>query len=322
MMFQKAKKSKAKLRVALAGPPGSGKTESALRMARGLVGPEGKIAVLDTENDSASLYADRYDFDVAPLHAPYTPESYIKGIKSAEEAGYDLLIIDSATHEWKGSGGVLSIHSSVVQSQKNANSYVAWNTVTPRHQAFVDAIVQSKIHIICTMRSKTAYVQGKKNGKTIIDKVGEAPEQRAGFEYEFTSVLDIRQSDHKAVASKDRSGVFKGQTPILITEQTGQALHEWLNSGEAPEPVEYRPSPAMQAESTKWINNAHKRGKWDEAIQAVDTQFEGDDAAFMKRQLELARETLSVGSLSDEDNNLDFGDDFDPQTGEVYQQEA
>lgn len=149
-MFKKAERKQAKLRLALAGPSGSGKTYSALLIAKGL---GGKIAVLDTEKGSASLYADLVDFDVVDLMAPFTPERYIDVITAAEAAGYDTLVIDSYSHEWTGPGGCLEANEALAHSKFRGNTWAAWNETTPRHRKLTNKILGSSMHIICTMRS-------------------------------------------------------------------------------------------------------------------------------------------------------------------------
>jgi len=225
-MFKKAERKQAKLRLALAGPSGSGKTYSALLLAMGL---GGRIAVIDTEHGSASLYADIADFDSLELHAPYSPERYIEAITNAEQAGYNVLIIDSYSHEWTGSGGCLEANEQLAHQKFRGNTWAAWNETTPRHRKLTDKILTSSLHIICTMRSKTETVQGE--GKKIL-KLGMKSEQRDGTDYEFTVVLDLTHDGHTAIASKDRTKLF-GQ-PELISEETGKRLLAWLNSGVSP----------------------------------------------------------------------------------------
>lgn len=226
-MFKKAERKQAKLRLALAGPSGSGKTYSALLLAMGL---GGRIAVIDTEHGSASLYADLVDFDAMELHAPYSPERYIDAITAAEQAGYETLIIDSYSHEWTGSGGCLELNETVAHQKFRGNTWAAWNETTPRHRKLTDKILTSSMHIICTMRSKTETVQGEGNK---ILKLGMKSEQRDGTDYEFTVVLDLTHDGHTATASKDRTKLF-GQ-PELISADTGRRLLAWLNSGLNPE---------------------------------------------------------------------------------------
>lgn len=226
-MFKKAERKQAKLRLALAGPSGSGKTYSALLLAMGL---GGRIAVIDTEHGSASLYADLVDFDAMELHAPYSPERYIDAITAAEQAGYETLIIDSYSHEWTGSGGCLEQNETVAHQKFRGNTWAAWNETTPRHRKLTDKILTSSMHIICTMRSKTETVQGE--GKKIL-KLGMKSEQRDGTDYEFTVVLDLTHDGHTATASKDRTKLF--DQPELISADTGRRLLAWLNSGISPE---------------------------------------------------------------------------------------
>jgi hypothetical protein len=222
-MFKKAERKQAKLRLALAGPSGAGKTYSALLIAKGI---GGKVAVLDTEKGSASLYSDLMDFDVVDLAAPFTPERYIEVITAAESAGYDTLIIDSYSHEWTGPGGCLEENERLAQLKFKGNTWAAWNETTPRHRKLTNKILGSSLHIICTMRSKTETVQGE--GKKII-KLGMKSEQRDGTDYEFTVVLDVAHDSHEAVASKDRTRLFNGYE--VITEEAGRKLIAWLNGG-------------------------------------------------------------------------------------------
>lgn len=234
MAFAKAVRKKAKLRLAITGPSGSGKTWGALTIAKGL---GGKIACIDTENGSASLYAHMVDFDVLTLTAPYSPERYIEAIKEAEAAGYDVLIIDSTTHEWSGVGGCLEINEKTAQAKFRGNTWSAWNETTPRHRKFIDAMLQSNLHIIATGRSKTETAQTEEGGRKKVVKLGMKTEQRDGFEYEFTVVLDLTHDGHFALPSKDRTGLFSGD-PKPIDENTGKALLQWLENGAEPAKVE------------------------------------------------------------------------------------
>lgn len=237
-MFKKAERKKAKLRLALSGTSGSGKTYGALQIAKGI---GGKVAVLDTERGSASLYADMMDFDVVELGPPYEPERFIEVMDAAAKAGYDILIIDSITHEWKGAGGMLEIVDNIARAKFRGNSYAAWNEGDKRHRRFIDAMLHSPLHVIVTMRSKAVYVEGERNGKKTIEKQGAAPEQRDGIEYEFTAVLDLTVDGNLAVKSKDRTRLFND--PFRITEDTGRKLREWLESGAESQP-ETRPTAA------------------------------------------------------------------------------
>jgi hypothetical protein len=229
MSFVKAVRKQAKLRLALTGPSGSGKTYSALLLAKGF---GGKVAVIDTEHGSASLYCHLLDFDVMELTAPYSPERYIAAIKDAEDAGYDVLVIDSISHEWNGTGGMLQINEQVAKAKFQGNTWAAWSESDPRHRKFIDAMLQSNMHVIVTMRSKTETAQSKdeRTGKSKVQQLGMKAEQRDGIIYEFTTVLDIVHGEHYATATKDRTGVFIGD-PQVITQDTTKSLLAWLATG-------------------------------------------------------------------------------------------
>jgi hypothetical protein len=230
MQFMKATRKRAKLRVLIASPAGGGKTTAALNIATGL---GGKTAVIDTERGSASLYSDSFEFDTLELQPPFSPERFIEAIKAAQGAGYDNLIIDSATHEWDGSGGCLEINEMLAQSKYRGNTWSAWSETTPRHRAFIDAMLQSNMHVIITARSKTETVQGEDKK---VRKIGMKIEQRAGLEYEASLVFELDHESHIAVATKDRTRMFA--TPAHITQETGQKLLAWLESGAEVVPTE------------------------------------------------------------------------------------
>ena len=182
--------------------------------------------MIDTESGRGELYAKEFDYDVVTMSAPYLPEKYIAAIEAAEAAGYDNLIIDSLSHAWAGSGGLLDQQGHIADSGKG-NSFTAWRTITPKHNALIDKIIGSKCHIIATMRAKTDYIITEENGRREVKKVGLAPVQRDGLEYEFTVVFDITK-DHTLNVSKDSTQLFDGTYPKL-TEDIGRQLNSWLN---------------------------------------------------------------------------------------------
>ena len=233
--LRKATRQKAKLRLGLAGPSGSGKTYSALLISYGLVGDWSKVAIIDTENGSADLYEGLGEYNVLSLTAPYSPERYIDAVKYCVDAGMECVIIDSITHEWNGKGGCLELHEKKMQSMRIPNSYTAWAEITPRHQSFIDCILQSPIHIITTVRTKTEYVLIEKNGKQVPEKVGMAAQTRDGFEYELTIFFELGM-DHRAFPSKDRTGLFAGKEPAVLTIETGKILAQWCDVGEPLKP--------------------------------------------------------------------------------------
>lgn len=220
MTFTKAKKTNSKLRLAITGTAGSGKTFGALLIAQGL---GGNIAMIDTENGSGNVYADLCDYDICNLSAPYDPRRYVQCIHEAEQAGDNVIIIDSISHEWNGEGGCLDLHARETASGKG-NSFTAWAKITPLHNMFVQALTASPCHIIATIRSKTDHII---NDSRQVVKVGLAPVQRDGIEYEFSTVFDISAS-HLASVNKDRTALF-GDTPFTISPDIGARLRKWLN---------------------------------------------------------------------------------------------
>ena len=234
-MFRRAQRRRARLRLALAGPSGAGKTYSALLIARGRVGPEGTIALIDTERGSGDLYADLMAYDVATLDPPYTPRAYMALLREAQ--AYDVVIIDSLSHAWSGEGGILDMVDQAGRAARG-NKFAGWREVTPQHNALVDAILAHPGHVIVTLRTKTAWeVVTNSRGKAAPVKVGLKPEQREGLEYEFTVVLDLAVDGHVATASKDRTQIFDGshEVPSLAT---GERLRVWLDGGTpTPDPM-------------------------------------------------------------------------------------
>jgi len=232
MQLQKAARKQSKIKLSISGSSGSGKTFSALLLAYGICGDWNKIAVLDSENYSASLYAHLGSFNVINLQEPFTPEQYIDAIHICEQSGIEVIIIDSISHEWNGKGGCLEIHEKETAKMKIPNSFTAWAAVTPRHQSFIDAIVQSRAHIVCCMRSKTEYILTERNGRQVPQKVGMAPITRDGFEFEVSIHFELDQQ-HKAFCSKDRTGLFTQNNPFIISQQTGKQIIDWCQSGDA-----------------------------------------------------------------------------------------
>jgi len=241
MQFVRATKKQLKARVAIDGPSGAGKTYTALVLATALAGANGKIAVIDTERGSAKLYSDKFGFDVLELQE-FSPVLYTQAIETAEHAGYQVVVIDSLTHAWEGEGGALDLVDKAA-ARVQGNSYVAWRDVTPLHRKMVDTILQSNCHIVATMRSKMDYVQERdeQKGKTIIRKVGMAPIQRQGIEYEFTIVGDM-DIDHHFVVSKSRCDLMADKVFTKPTAKDFEPFVKWLDSGDVSPKVEYKPA--------------------------------------------------------------------------------
>ena len=236
MSFQirKAERTQVSPKIAISGPSGSGKTLTALMVAYGITKDWSKILVIDTENNSAELYANATiknitknigQFDVIPFGPPFSPQRYVEAINVAEQAKYQVVIIDSLSHSWNGSGGALDM----VNNSSSINSYAAWKNITPVFQRMIDKILQSNCTVICTMRAKQEYVmETNEKGKQAPKKVGMAPIIRDGIEYEFTTVIDMNL-DHYGFASKDRTGMFNGQ--LVMDDSIGQAFEAWRING-------------------------------------------------------------------------------------------
>ncbi len=225
--FKKASRKQVKLRLNISAPSGAGKTMSALLLAKGLVGDWSKIGLIDTENDSASLYDHLGEFNTLNL-TKYSPEDYIEAINKGVAAGFECIIIDSSSHEWDGPGGCIDLNEKLAQSKYRGNTWSAWNEITPRHDRFVQTILQSPVHIITCTRSKMETVMGE--GKKV-HKVGMKDIQRSGWEYELTLSFNIERDTHTTTVSKDRTELFEGKDAFVITEATGQLIKDWCEKG-------------------------------------------------------------------------------------------
>jgi hypothetical protein len=245
--FKKATKRMAKLKLAVNGPAGSGKTLSSLLLAKGLVdgleprkekhadgSVKARVAVIDSENASACLYINHQklgglEFDIDEMDPPYTAQKYLASIKAAIAGGYDVLIIDSYSHVWAGEGGLLDQKSA--KDSRGGNSFTNWNEITKLHEQIKSLVLFSDIHIIATMRTKQEYIlQANDKGKQEPKRVGLAPVQREGMEYEFTVVFDIDIS-HQFLVSKDRTSLFDGYVGT-IDETVSHKLLAWLGDAD------------------------------------------------------------------------------------------
>jgi hypothetical protein len=230
-MLQKATRKKVKIRMSLASPTGFGKTYSALLIAHGMTGNWEKIAVIDTENESASLYSDLGEYYTVPIAPPFTTEKYIQAIKACEDAGIEVIIIDSVSHVWSGQGGLLEYQSSL------GGRYQDWAKATPLYQRWLDTILQSKCHVITTNRKKQAYAMVQDGNKAKVEKQGIEDVIRDGYDYEMTIAFDIINDKHLAKASKDRTRMFSDKPEFVITEDIGRMIKAWCEQGiEVPKP--------------------------------------------------------------------------------------
>jgi hypothetical protein len=258
-LFKKATKFESRLRFAIVGVSGSGKSYTSLAIATGL---GGKVAAVDTEKGSLSKYADLFSFDVLELSS-FHPQTYIDAIQVAENAGFDVLIIDSLSHAWMGKDGALELVDKAAKRNQGGNSFSAWRDVTPLHTALIDAILGSKMHIIATMRSKTEYVlETGRNGKMTPRKVGMAAVQRDGMEYEFDVVGEINQ-EHELVITKTRCSALTDGIFAKPGKEIADLLNDWLKGEKLPEPQQQPPAKlhALPPPSPHAADNCEAIGK-------------------------------------------------------------
>ena len=223
LQFRKAARKQAKIKIGLQGSSGSGKSYSSLLLAYGLVGNWSKIVIIDSENNSADLYAHLGEFNVIPISSPFTPEKYVEAISMAVEYGMEAIVMDSISHEWEY---LVDYHSNM-----QGNSFQNWGKITPRHNAFINAVLQAPAHVIATIRSKQDYVLSEKNGKMVPEKVGLKGITRDGMDYELTIVFDV-DARHLARASKDRTNLFVNKPDFQITVDTGKQIRNWCEMAE------------------------------------------------------------------------------------------
>ena len=245
MNLRQSSKKQAKIKMAIQGCAGSGKTYSSLLLAYGISNDWSKIAVIDSENNSADLYSHLGGYNVLSLQGNFSPENYIEAIEICEKAGMEVIIIDSMSQCWDY---LLECHSNM-----QGNSFTNWGKITPRQNGFVQKILQSKCHIICTLRTKQDYVLSEKNGKMVPEKVGLKSVMRDGIDYEFTIVFDVDMK-HNVIASKDRTGLFMGKTEFVISQSIGKRILEWCNDGVSVESVK---ALIHQAKSVEELNEIY-----------------------------------------------------------------
>lgn len=269
MQLKKAERKQAKIKLALQGASGSGKTYSALLLANGLCKDWSKIAVIDTEHGSSNLYAHLGEYNVISIEN-YAPENYIKALEACEQAGMEVVIVDSISHCWDF---LIQYHA-----QLQGNSFTNWAKITPRHSAFIQRLLSSSCHLLATMRVKQDYVLSEKDGKMVPQKVGLKSVQRDGVDYEFTIVFEVDQSHHCA-ASKDRTGLFMGIPEFLISTQTGETILNWCNSGTRIEDVRKL---IQKAKTTEDLNDLYRR--YSEFYKELEQDFKTRKKEIQEKQ--------------------------------------
>jgi DNA polymerase III delta prime subunit len=278
MTFQKATKKGSKLRMALEGPPGSGKTYTALRVGRGLVGTKGRIAVVDTERGSASKYSDDFDFDVVELDA-FAPQTFVECIQAAAAEGYDLLVIDSLSHAWMGTDGMLEQVDKAAKRKQSGNTFSAWKDVNPQERGLWDAMLGCPMHLITTLRTKSDYVieEQDRGGRKIQvpKKIGLAPVQREGLEYEFDIVARM-DAEQTLTVEKTRCKHLTGYVETKPGEKMAIILAAWLDGAS---PAEPRPLPTPTNGTAKpSADSAERNALFKELCAALGGQAQAKDA--------------------------------------------
>src|SRR6266540_5178673 len=237
-----ATRTQRKGRILLWGKSGSGKTLTSLKLARGLAGPVGTICVIDTDYEASTLYADAHRFDIEAVDPPFEPDKLTRILKALGPR-YDVLVLDTGTHEWTGEGGCLEMRDREAVRLKD-NSWAAWAKVTPAHQRFLEALMRCPAHLIVTLRAKTVteQVKNEKTGKTEIVDLGLFPQQRYDGE-EFLYGLDIsgrldpEGEGVRLTITNTRYGRWQGASFLNPDEALGVELATWLNKGMTPTAV-------------------------------------------------------------------------------------
>lgn len=325
--FAPAKKEQLRARLAFDGPTGSGKTWTMLDWATHLAaferakGGAGRIAVIDTERKSASLYADHFSFEVMNWPPPYDPRVLTKVIRETVDLGFDVIIVDSLTHFWKGEGGTLEIVDGVAARSQSGNSFTAWSVGTPAIRGLVDTILAADAHVLVSMRSKMEYVlEDNGRGQKVPRKVGLAPEMRGDIEYEFTVVVSM-DLDHRGVVGKTRCDLLDGMVIApgpAATEDAAVLFASWLNSGEAA--VDYA-TPAQLEAFRRWLNSMTGqdrktlRAEWPLGVPSLDAPgFTVDHVVHLAEAVTritgqaptpAIATALAGGDLEDEPDDLD-----------------
>ena len=253
LQLQKAKRIQAKIKIAIGGASGSGKTLSALLLAYGLVKashPEwadtqvwDHIACIDTENKSSSLYVGKQvgptligEYNVINMEPPYEEQSLIDAIGVCQQAGIECTIIDSTSAFW-----VDALETQGKIAERTKSNFSSWKPVKADQNKMMQAILQCDMHIIANYRAKMEYTQDVNDaGKKVVRQLGMGIIAEGTNIYEYTLVFML-DADHVANATKDRTGIFDGQF-FTITADTGRKIYQWISEGEVAPP----PAPVLQ----------------------------------------------------------------------------
>jgi len=264
--FKPAKRENVPLLVGLAGYTGSGKTYSALLLAKGLAGGK-PFAVIDTENGRASHYADEFDFDVADLRAPFRPDTYADAIQAADAAGYPVVVVDSMSHEYAGDGGLLDWHESELQrmagddyKKREAMTFAAWVKPKMQHKRMVSRLLQVQAHVILCFRAEEKIEIVKRDGKTVVQPKrtlagggldGWIPVTEKTLPYEMTLSFLLSPSEtgvpRPIKLQAQHRTIFPEGAPV--TEEMGAQLAAWAAGGKAPKAAARRQPAAKSGET-------------------------------------------------------------------------
>src|SRR5436853_2854660 len=265
-----AERAGAHLLIQLYGPPRSGKTYTALRIARGMVGPKGRIGVLDTESGRARLYSDKVPggFVVGELTPPYTPRRYLEAIEEFLTYGVDILVVDSFSHCWEGPGGVLEMADQ--DEEHGRKGLMKWLMPKRDYKKLVSFLLSTRMHMILCSRAKQPIVEAVVDGeKTLLTQPWE-PIQDKRLKYEMTIVVPMtldggyETDPHRLKAPGDLARLFQGE---LLDEATGAAIADWVGGKPVDHALELLRRAAFDAAAagtqafTKWWNPAPVRGR-------------------------------------------------------------
>jgi hypothetical protein len=287
-VIRRAERTQTRLRIALQGSSGGGKTATSLLVAKGMVAELERrsrlpthldgayIGVLDTERDSAKLYSHLVPFDTITLGPPYTVDRYLAALTALERVGYPVIIIDQISHEWSGEGGILT----QVANSRASNDFAKWNGPSQEHERFVDRLLDSPAHLILTMRAKTEWVleevdNGRGGTKKVPKRIGMQAKQREGTEYEWTTLLDLEVGTNAATCLKDRTELFQVNGRVgRMGADWGARFIEWVYSAKAPEPLKAaEPTPAEKVEAllAAGIRSVERAPNQPDLVRAFDT---------------------------------------------------
>jgi hypothetical protein len=261
------------------GKSGGGKTYSALKLAKGLVGKD-RICLIDTENGRASHYADEFDFDVIDLEPPFTPARHIQAIKAAQDSGYKVIVIDSISNEWDGTGGCLEM-------AEGKQGLLAWAKPKEQHRKMMNMLLQSRSHIIFCARGKDNLEQTKINGRQEIVNHGLSPIQEKNFPFEMLITLKMEDKG-KVVIEKCVKGLEDSlKIEGYIDESHGKIIADWVNQGEKVNLEAKQLMAEARVEAMKGVDIVSWVNSLDEKQKAIAKSF---DSEFKKELVAIANE--------------------------------